>query len=203
MCLFMNSILKDEQGFTLLETLLSLLISSFVIMLLTGGLLNVVAIRDTLVNNAQKSGNTNQITGDRQVEWHIFLNQFENYLQGSYEPEVSSNHIHVKEENSNEKGYQNVYYRIDGSTSNFSRRESNGYHRMLTNIQKIHFTHEENGWLEAETLFANGQTFSGKIWIESWLERVDEDEMEKEKTFEPVSEEEEGDQDEEEKNDRK
>ena len=172
-------------------------------MLLTGGLLNVVAIRDTLVNNAQISGNTNQIIGDRQVEWHIFLNQLENYLQGSYEPEVLNNQIHVKEEKLTEKGYQNIYYRIDGNTSNFSRRESNGYHRMLTDIQNIYFTCEENGWLDAEVLFANGQTFSGKIWIESWLERVDEDEMEKEKTFEPVSEEEEGDQDEEEKNDRK
>ena len=194
--------LKNEQGFTILETLISLFVSSFVIMLLTGGLLNVMSIRDTMVNNAQNSSRTNQISGDRQVEWHIFLNQLESYLQGSYDPEVLSNHIKVKVPKTTiSKGYQDIFYRIDGSTSNFSRRDSNGYHRMLTEIQKIDFT-QEDGWLEAEVTFSNGQTFRGRIWVESWVERSDEVEEEEEKESETGLEEEEQEQEDENKNEK-
>lgn len=188
MCIFMKPNLKNEQGFTILETLISLFVSSFVIMLLTGGLLNVMSIRDTMVNNAQNSSRTNQISGDRQVEWHIFLNQLESYLQGSYDPEVLSNHIKVKVPKTTiSKGYQDIFYRIDGSTYNFSRRDSNGYHRMLTEIQKIDFT-QEDGWLEAEVTFSNGQTFRGRIWVESWVEIIDEVEEEEEEEEEKESE---------------
>lgn len=198
--------LKNEQGFTILETLISLFVSSFVIMLLTGGLLNVMSIRDTMVNNAQNSSRTNQISGDRQVEWHIFLNQLESYLQGSYDPEVLSNHIKVKVPKTTiSKGYQDIFYRIDGSTYNFSRRDSNGYHRMLTEIQKIDFT-QEDGWLEAEVTFSNGQTFRGRIWVESWVEIIDEveeeEEEEEEKESETGLEEEEQEQEDENKNEK-
>lgn len=206
MCIFMKPNLKNEQGFTILETLISLFVSSFVIMLLTGGLLNVMSIRDTMVNNAQNSSRTNQISGDRQVEWHIFLNQLESYLQGSYDPEVLSNHIKVKVPKTTiSKGYQDIFYRIDGSTYNFSRRDSNGYHRMLTEIQKIDFT-QEDGWLEAEVTFSNGQTFRGRIWVESWVEIIDEveeeEEEEEEKESETGLEEEEQEQEDENKNEK-
>lgn len=198
--------LKNEQGFTILETLISLFVSSFVIMLLTGGLLNVMSIRDTMVNNAQNSSRTNQISGDRQVEWHIFLNQLESYLQGSYDPEVLSNHIKVKVPKTTiSKGYQDIFYRIDGSTYNFSRRDSNGYHRMLTEIQKVDFTQEDE-WLDAEVTFSNGQTFRGRIWVESWVEIIDEveeeEEEEEEKESETGLEEEEQEQEDENKNEK-
>lgn len=206
MCIFMKPNLKNEQGFTILETLISLFVSSFVIMLLTGGLLNVMSIRDTMVNNAQNSSRTNQISGDRQVEWHIFLNQLESYLQGSYDPEVLSNHIKVKEPKTTiSKGYQDIFYRIDGSTYNFSRRDSNGYHRMLTEIQKVDFTQEDE-WLDAEVTFSNGQTFRGRIWVESWVEIIDEveeeEEEEEEKESETGLEEEEQEQEDENKNEK-
>lgn len=190
MCIFMKHISKDDDGFTLLETLISLLISTFVIMLLTGGLLNIVSIRDTMAKNAQTSNKSNIITGDRQVEWHIFLNQMENYLQDSYEPEVTGSNIYVKEPLI-DGGVQNVIYRTDANSINFSRRLSSGYHRLLTGITKLHFT-REGGWLIADVTFENGDTFSGRIWTASWIEEdVEEEEEEEEENVEEGEEKEE------------
>lgn len=183
----MKPILSKEEGFTLLETLLSLMISSFVLLLLTGGLLTLVKMRDTMVSHAQTSAKSNQMTGDRQVEWHIFLNQLENYLQGSYGAEVTLNNIYVKEPVDFETDYQEVNYRIDGSRINFSRREKNGYQRMLTELEKIDFT-RVGGWLEAEVLFLNGEAFSGRIWIASWSVEIEEEEEELEEETEEEDE---------------
>lgn len=176
----MKPILKNEEGFTLLEALISLLISSFVILLLTGSLLNVVSIRDTMTRNAQMSDKSNIITGDRQVEWHIFLNQLENYLQGTYEPTVHKNDIQVKEIADNKGGFKESTYRIDGTNqTRFSRRTSNGYHRMLTDIEQLEFV-QDGGWLNVAVIFLNGDIFSGRIWIESWVEKLEDLEEEDE-----------------------
>lgn len=190
----MKRISKNEKGFTLLETLISLLISSLVIMLLTSGLLQVVSIRDTMASNAQASNRTNLITGDRHVEWHIFLNQLESYLQGSYDPKVADDTIHVKEPVVFDREFQEVLYRIDANAINFSRRESNGYQRMLTGITKLNFT-REGGWLNAGVIFVNGDRFDGRIWVESWVEKLEEEEEEEEEqTKESIPEDEKKDE---------
>ncbi len=159
--------LKNEQGFTLIETLLSLLISSFVLLLLTGGILQTAAIRDTIASNAQTSHRRDFITGDRQIEWHIFLNQLENYLQGTYDPQISNLEFYLKEKTSVDTGYRVVQYRRDPNRLNFSRRTDNGNQRMLTGIKDLQFD-GDNGWLILEVQFDNGDQFRNRIWVESW-----------------------------------
>lgn len=167
----MRWILKSEQGFTLIETLISLFVSAFVLLLLTGGILQIVAVRDTLISNAQESRRANSITGDRQVEWHIFLNQLENYLQDTYEPVIGQNEFEVKEPTNTDRGNRVVFYRRDATNkTNFSRRTINGNHRMLTGVNNIAFN-QSGGWLLIEVFFMNGDQYTGHIFIDSWIEK--------------------------------
>lgn len=170
MCIYMKWTLNNEEGFTLLETLLSLLISSLVILLLTGGILQVVAIRENVSNNAQESSRSHVITGDRQVEWHIFLNQLENYLQDSFEPQVVPHYIQVKEEEAGTKEQILVRYSQDSNERNLSRKAANGNQRMLTGIKRIAFK-RAGGWLTVEVTFINNDRYNGRIWLESWVEQ--------------------------------
>lgn len=150
------------------------MVSSLVLLLLTGGLLQIIAIRKTMTSYAQEvSNNTEMIKGDRQVEWHIFLNQLEYHLQGTYEPEAQGSTLTVKEKMNTTQGYRIVRFKRDTNNVNFSKQLNSGNERMLTSIRSLQLN-VENEWLILEVTFLNGEKYTGKINVDSW--RVNKEE---------------------------
>src|SRR5699024_7811643 len=111
----------------------------------------------------------------RQIEWHLFLNQLEHYLQGSSEPIVGKNYLEVREmDEENNHLVRVIYKRPDsGSKRTLLRYKNNGKIRLLTGIETIDFS-KEGGWLTLNVKFRNNESYTGRIWVESWIEEKNE-----------------------------
>src|SRR5699024_9855614 len=110
--------LKNESGFTLLEAMIALMMTASILLLLMGSLVQANTINQTLVSNAQFYQETQDtVVGDRQIEWHLFLNQLENYLQGSSNPVVGENYLEVKEMDEETNRLTSVVYKQPDSGS--------------------------------------------------------------------------------------
>lgn len=175
----MKSILNTEEGFTLLEALIALMLSSLIIVLLTGGILQTRKMNEVLISDAQNLEESSiKILNDRQIEFHLFLNQFEMYLQGSINPNVSKNFVEIQEWDEPSKKYERVRYHIPfTNTRNFTRVKNGGNHRMLTEMKTISLE-RNGGWLNVEVTFLNLEKYTGRIWVESWLEKETENKEE-------------------------
>ncbi len=163
-----------QAGFTLLEALIALLLSSLVLLLLASGILEASKIKEILVNDSQaEATQSHTVSGDRQLEWHLFLNQLETYLEGTKNPQVFKEQILLDEWEEETNRYVVTRYDQRGSRNNFVRSKSNGYNRMLTGIQTVHLKKEE-GWLLLDFTFRNGENYQGKVWVNSWTEETEE-----------------------------
>lgn len=173
---FMRVNLSKQDGFTLLEALISLAISSLVLLLLTSGIVQTSKIRDILVNDSQKSQDSWEvISGDRQLEWHLFINQLEHYLQGTKNPRITTNGFVVDEWDEGINRFTDVWYvRLDINRTIFIRRKSSGNQRLLTGLATVHFKEDKEGWLSLKVEFQNGEIYEGKVWVESWSENENE-----------------------------
>ena len=168
--------LKNESGFTLLEALIALMMTTSILMLLMGSLLQAKAINQKIITDAQFYPETkDSIVGDRQIEWHLFLNQLEHYLQGSSEPIVGKNYLEVREmDEENNHLVRVIYKRPDsGSKRTLLRHKNNGKIRLFTGIETIDFS-KEGGWLTLNVKFRNNESYTGRIWVESWIEEKNE-----------------------------
>lgn len=164
----MKSILNKKDGFTLLEALIALMLSSMIIILLAGGLVQMDSIRDVVISEAQSvSTSQTSVEGDRQMEWHLFLNQFENALKETRFISVVSSELTVDEWNEDAGDFVQVRYGVTkSSTSNFIR-DNKGYNRMLSGISQ--YTLERQGeFLLLDFTFKNGENYKGRIGIDSW-----------------------------------
>lgn len=170
--------LIKQGGFTLLEALVALMLSSMIILLLSSGIMQVNKISETLVNDSeQMAEESNLIRGDRQIEWHLFLNQLETYLEGTINPRVHSDYFIVNEWEEEGNQYVTTRYERRGALENFTRSKFGGNNRMLTGIQKLHFEKQE-GWLHLNFKFRTGEEYLGRIWVDSWLEEEEIQETE-------------------------
>ena len=168
--------LKSESGFTLLEAMVALMMTASILLLLMGSLLQADAINQKMVSDAQFYEETqDSVVGDRQIEWHLFLNQLENYLQGSVDPVVGENYLEVKEMDEETNRLTSVVYKQpdSGSKRTFLQYKNNGKIRMLTGVEKVDFS-RENGWLTLNFKFRNNQYYTGRIWVESWIKEKEE-----------------------------
>lgn len=170
--LFMNLNLNNESGFTLLEALIALMMTSSILLLLVGGLLQANTINQKVITDSQHHQETkNTVAGDRQIEWHLFLNQLENYLQDSFNPVANNGHLEVSEIDEKTNRHTQVIYRQpdSGSRRSILQYKNNGNIRMLTGVERPEFIVEED-WLILNFKFRNGEIYTGRIWIESWAE---------------------------------
>lgn len=160
--------LNDEEGFTFIEALVSLLISSFVLLLLTTGIHQAHSIKSQLTAKSSRP-TAESIVSQRQIEWHIFLNQLENYLTDSKNPQVASRAIRVEEWDEEKKDWLDVMYEPPKSNnSRISRFKNNGNVTMLTGVASRTFQ-KNGGWLLIEVTFQNNEHYQGRIWIDSWV----------------------------------
>jgi len=166
----MKSILNKEQGFTLLEALIALMLSSMIILLLSGGLLQMDKIREVIISDAQLVADASgTVEGDRQIEWHLFLNQLENHLEGSTPHNVQANEMNVEEWDEKTQKYINVRYGVAKTSNNNFIRDNRGYNRILSGISNYTLT-RQGGLLLLDFTFQNGENYKGRIWIDSWAE---------------------------------
>ncbi|MDN6196303.1 MAG: ComGF family competence protein [Atopostipes suicloacalis] len=165
---------SNESGFTLLESLIALIVSSFILLLLNAAILQLNKIKDFVIVDAQNlSSSPNKIHGSRQIEWHIFLAQLESYLKDTELITWNTQRITVQEKDE-KKEWQDVRYgRALSGNKNFYRNNNNGYNEMLIGIQEFTIN-LSNNCLILSCTFQNGENYEGRIWIESWLEEEKE-----------------------------
>lgn len=168
MKLFLNS---SESGFTLLEALIALMLSSVILLFLSSGIMQLNSINELVIANAQSiSSSKSKIKGSRQIEWHLFLNQLEGYLENTQLIDYTSDSITVMEENLESNESINIKYgRSKTGYENFNRSKNNGYNAMLTDIKNFNIVVDEQ-WLILSILFKNDEEYKGRIWVESWKE---------------------------------
>ena len=94
--------LDKEEGFTLLEVLLTLSIISLCVLLFSMAITQIKTVRAS-------------IKDDRQIEWHLFLNSMEYDLIGSEFIEVTNTNLSVSKYNVS-AGNGNSAFRFDLST---------------------------------------------------------------------------------------
>jgi competence protein ComGF len=167
--------LTREEGFTLLEALAALMVSSMIILLLSSGITQAESIREVIVNDSEQMGeDSDLVRGDRQIEWHLFLNQLENYLEDTRNPYVSRLYFTVEEWDERVGDYVTVRYERRGSLENFTRSKRGGNNRMLTGIVGLAFE-QQDGWLLLDFQFRTGEKYLGRIWVDSWTEKSEEE----------------------------
>lgn len=157
----------NESGFTLLESLVALMLSSIILLLLTATLSQLHQVKQQVIQEAQTLPTAeSKIYGSRQIEWHLFLAQLENYLEGSRIVSHQSNEIIVLEKLNGQE--QTVRYGLATSGNrNFYRRHNNGYNELLTNIKNIQISITEN-WMTILCTFQNDEQFEGRLWLNDW-----------------------------------
>lgn len=186
----MKSNLTKEAGFTLLEALISLMLTSMIILLLSTSITQAGSIQEVLINDSEESGkNSDLVQGDRQIEWHLFLNQLENYLKGTKNPYVTRLYFTVEEWDEERDRYVTIRYERRGLLENFTRSKIGGTNRMLTGINNLEFE-QQGGWLLLKFQFKTGEEYLGRVWVDSWIEEEeeinDEEIMEEEKKDEDL-----------------
>lgn len=145
---FYRKQLTHNQGFTLFESLIALMVNSLVLLLVVGTLQNMTKI-EAYINQGKKN-----------IEWHIMLNQIENDVQNMALIKVLAYEITFEEYGSKDK----ISYALSaGKIKRF--RNGKGYVPMLNKVKNVKFTETHNGFA-MESHFTNGQVFKGAILSE-------------------------------------
>lgn len=164
--------LNDDAGFTLLEALISLMVSSMVLLLLAAGIIHIDTINNHFASDADSLTDLSQVIyEDRQIEWHSFLNQLAYNLDNSKNPIVRSHAFSLDEWDREEHQYYTVRYdRSSVERRSFLRYKNNGNTRMLSNVYLPTFK-QEGGWLILDFSFRNGESHRGRMWLDNWTEK--------------------------------
>ena len=141
----------DQKGFTLIEALAALFI-----LVLCIALLNVVTTQYKTIRK--------QTFEDRQLEWHMFLNQFEYSLEGLVLVNTKPNELQFKLLDDKGQFKEMIYYE---KYENLVRRRTGagGHQPMLMKVKSINFV-EKKSFLEITVTFSNQETYHAQLGIE-------------------------------------
>lgn len=163
-----QSIGSHEEGFTLIEVLLSLSIVSLCVVLLS-------------FFTSQSKSLQERINTDRQIEWHLFLNQAEYELEGSYKVSVNLDSMTVEKEN--DQGHkETIKYQ---KYLSLLRRQvgGEGHQPLLTDLKSLQFKTKENKVI-ITVKFNNEETYSAVFAIPEKLDEEREESDIQETTLE-------------------
>lgn len=151
----------NESGFTLLEVLVSLSVSSLCFLLLAAGV-------------SQTRNMHQHVKEDRQIEWHLFLNQLEYYLEESELYSVNAQSLKVRKLDEDSGMIETASYSFyEGSSTDMPmirRQTSKGGHQpMLLGLKSFHFSKKEKE-IQMEAEFQTGETYRARIWLRNWEE---------------------------------
>lgn len=166
-----RSLNRQESGFTILETLIALMLSSITLLFLSSLMLQLTKIHELVIADAQPlSISKDRIRGSRQIEWHIFLNQLERYLEDTNLIDHTFDSFTITEGLDVGNSLSPIQYgRARSGSQNFYRSNNRGYNEMLTGIQEV-YLEIDNQWLMLNVSFQNDESYEGRIWVESWKE---------------------------------
>lgn len=162
---------NEEAGFTLLEALIAIMLSSVILLFMGASLQQLNKINERVIADAQFVSSVKiKVRGSRQIEWHIFLNQLEGYLENTELVDFNSQSFMVNEENpGSQKASRVKYGRSRTGYLNFYRSKDNGHNAMLTDIRRFQLA-LDGQWLLLNFTFQNNEKYCGRIWVESWTE---------------------------------
>lgn len=143
------SVGMNDSGFTLLETMVAISLMSLAILLLS-------------TFTEQSSRIQKDIKSDRQIEWHLFLNQLEYDLRDSKLISISSERFVVERPNKEdeiEKISYERYYKL------LRRKVGNeGHQPVLTRLREIHMKSKE-GQLWIAATFQDGESYTASLLL--------------------------------------
>lgn len=138
----------NPKGFTLIEAVAALFIFTLCL-----SLFSVAAKQLSSIQDAQLS--------DRQLEWHLFLNQFEFDLKESQLKEVQSEKITFNRPVPKTDGVEIVSY--ERRLQKLLRKVGNeGYQPMLMKLKEVYF-HLDQSFLTIKVEFINGESYQSQI----------------------------------------
>lgn len=132
------------SGFTLMESLLALVVLSVICMLFSASIKNATVV-------------TTQLKSEREKEWHIFVIQLENELKNCYYKKTEASKIILI----NRKNDKHVW--IEHKLGKIIKVENGGYQPLLTEVKQAEFT-EENSVVMLKAKFEDGMIMSAK-WV--------------------------------------
>lgn len=166
----MKATLKNsEAGFTLFEALIAIMLSSMILLFLCTSLQQLNQVNELLISDSQYVESASiKIRGSRQMEWHLFLNQLEGYLENTEFIRFDGRLLLVNEEDAEDQTISRVKYgRAQTGHQSFYRSKDNGHNAMLMDIQSFQLRVEEE-YLHLSFVFQNGEKYTGRIWVKSW-----------------------------------
>lgn len=147
----------DQKGFTLVEALAALFILILCISLLSFATTQYQTIRK-------------QTFEDRQLEWHMFLNQFEYNIKGLVFVSAKPNELQFKLVDGKGQLKEIIYYERHYEV--FRRRTVSGGHQpMLMKVKSINFV-ENHSFIEITVTFLNQETYHAQVSIKNNLAGV-------------------------------
>jgi len=138
--------LLKSNGFTLLESLVALLMLSGILLLLSG-----------LIQHAHKMELS--LSGYHQLEWEVFLLQLDNELDGAEYVKTTQNEISTRVE---DKGTM-VPLIIQKVNKRIIKRQSGGNQPLLTGVDQF-VCQEKNHGVDFIVTFTDGKKKAG-TWI--------------------------------------
>lgn len=145
----------NNKGFTLLESIIALLVFALCFSLFSLAVKQVQSI-----HNVQQS--------DRQLEWHLFLNQFEFDLKENQLKEVTKEQVVFNQYSEKTGVTEKVSYKRKGQKI-IRQVDSQGYQPMLMKLHTLNF--KLNGkFLAIQVEFMNGETYQSQINLKDHIE---------------------------------
>lgn len=148
----------DERGFTLLETMTALMVTSLTVLLISFAVRHFQSIDRFNFHS-------------HQLEWHIFLNQLEYDLEGTTFQSSSTQGLIVSRKTEDNIIVQDVYRKSKGK---FVKDRTGGHEPMLMQVAVVHFQREGFG-LRLTVTFSNEETYTAWIDLRQQMgEKADE-----------------------------
>lgn len=140
-----------NQGFTLLESVVSLYV-----LVLCVSLIGFTASQYQTIRK--------QTFLDRQLEWHLFLNQFEYEINDLEFKDVTENKVRFEEWNAGKLNRIIVYQKDLKKTNLIKTTESGGYQPLLMKVSKVTFAKKDD-FLVIQAVFSNKEKYKAQIKI--------------------------------------
>lgn len=142
---------RNEQGFTLLELLVTLSVTSISVLLFSAALTQLSAVR-------------NRTNDDRQIEWHLFLNQLEYDMKDNVLRDVVSNRIRMWEVVDGEVQNNTIAYNLNSNNRYVRTRNGAGQQLMLMKIERLSLS-RTGDQIQIRVVFQNGERYSARIKV--------------------------------------
>lgn len=151
------SIIRSDDGFTLIEMLVSLTITCLCFQLVTG------IVDQTLHFNEHLQDTTRQ-------QWHLCLNQLEHYLNRPTIEIVNITRKTITVRSIADKNKDDIAYIRKDNSSNFGLKP--GHQPFMVDVRLVEFYREDN-YLRLELTLINGDQVSGLIYLPKYFQKAE------------------------------